>query len=229
MSSKQASILEIFESRQGEGIRVGEMQVFIRFAGCGVRCDYCDTPESIPPDSVKTWALDDVVKQATSPGLPRVISLTGGEPLNQVDFLQKLIPALRAKGCRIYLETNGILPEALAKIVNDCDCIAMDFKPESAIGHDVWEAHRWFLEIGGGKLFVKMVLTDKTTWREFQKGVGLIACIRPEIPLVLQPATPQGGLGTIPLERLASWWISAARRLKDVRILPQVHRLWGIA
>ena len=160
---------------------------------------------------------------------PVAVSLTGGEPLLQADFLEELIPSLRARGCKIYLETNGSLPDALAKILNVCDWIAMDFKPESAVRRDLWEAHRWFLEMGGSKVFVKMVLTDKTTVEEFQRAVDLVALVRPETPLVLQPATPWGAAGPIPLERLTSWWELATRRLKDVRILPQIHRLWEIA
>ena len=160
---------------------------------------------------------------------PLAVSLTGGEPLLQVDFLEELVPRLRARGAQIYLETNGALPGALAKIVNGCDWVAMDFKPETAVGRDLWEAHRWFLEMAGSKVFVKMVLTDKTAETEFQRGVDLVALVRPETPLVLQPATPWGSAGSIPLARLTSWWDWATRRLKDVRIIPQIHRLWGIA
>jgi len=40
----EAPILDIFFSRQGEGICVGDPHLFIRFGGCNVVCDYCDTP-----------------------------------------------------------------------------------------------------------------------------------------------------------------------------------------
>ena len=226
-----ASILDIFSSRQGEGICVGDSQIFIRFGGCNLVCDYCDTPESIPAKSGLTYSLDTVVERVTQwSSIPApVVSLTGGEPLTQVGFLQALIPVLREHGCSIYLETNGTLPGALAKVVNDCDWIAMDFKPESAIGRDQWEAHRWFLEMGGSKVFVKMVLTDRTAETEFQRGVDLVATVGPAIPLILQPATPWASARSIPLARLTSWWVWATQRLKDVRIIPQIHRLWEIA
>jgi len=148
--------------------------------------------------------------------------------LLQVDFLERLIPELRQAGHKIYLETNGTLPRALERIVEGCDWIAMDLKPESAIRRDMWEAHRWFLKTGGKKIFVKMVLTEATSEEELRRAVTLIAGVRPGIPLVLQPATPWGAASSIPLARLASWWDLASRQLPDVRILPQIHRLWGI-
>ncbi|HPX77174.1 MAG TPA: 7-carboxy-7-deazaguanine synthase QueE, partial [Methanobacterium sp.] len=39
-------ISEIFSSIQGEGKLVGRRQVFIRFSGCNLTCNYCDTPQS---------------------------------------------------------------------------------------------------------------------------------------------------------------------------------------
>lgn len=225
-------VIEIFNSRQGEGLCVGDSQIFLRLGGCNLVCDYCDTPESIPLKSGTGVAPEDVLarievlrkKSGTS-----VLSLTGGEPLAQTKFLKELLPSLRERGYQIYLETNGSLPDALAKIVGSCDWIAMDIKPESATGRDLWEAHRWFLETGGKKVFVKMVLTDSTAETEFRRGVDLLAQVRRDTPLVLQPATPWGSAGSIPLARLTSWWEWATQRLQDVRIIPQIHRLWEIA
>jgi 7-carboxy-7-deazaguanine synthase len=228
----EASILEVFASQQGEGTCVGDAHLFIRFGGCNLVCDYCDTPESIPAKSGSRVEMRDLLAKVDAYRQEHhqpVVALTGGEPLAQIEFLVELVPQLRERGCRIYLETNGSLPDALAKIARQCDWIAMDLKPESAVRRNLWEAHRWFLETAGSKAFVKMVLTDKTTEAEFQRGVALIAQVRPETPLVLQPATPWGSARSIPLERLTSWWGWAARQLKDVRIIPQVHRLWEIA
>jgi 7-carboxy-7-deazaguanine synthase len=252
----QASVLDIFKSRQGEGPCVGDPQIFVRFGGCNLVCDYCDTPESIPAHSGRRTSVEEVLAKIASL-LPsrekarmrdgveqdhpspqssplkgeevRVVSLTGGEPLLHLDFLQELIPRLRGRGYRIYLETNGTLPKALEKVIDLCDWVAMDFKPRTATGRDLWEAHRWFLETGGKKVFVKMVLTGSTEEAEFRRGVELVAAVRPETPLILQPATAWGTARSIPLARLASWWAWASGRLTDVRIIPQVHRLWEIA
>src|SRR5262245_8660277 len=228
-SAAEASIFEIFASRQGEGICVGDPQIFVRFGGCNVVCDYCDTPESIPAKSGALWSLEAALSQIDLfQAASKTVSLTGGEPLLQVGFLERFIPGLRARNCKVYLETNGTLPRALERVVEGCDWVAMDLKPESAIGRDMWEAHRWFLETGGKKIFVKMVLTRTTRVEELQRAVDLINGVRPETPLVLQPATAWGQASSIPLERLVSFWNLATEKLSDVRILPQIHRLWQI-
>ena len=41
-----APIIEIFSSIQGEGLLIGERQIFVRFAGCNLDCTYCDTKNS---------------------------------------------------------------------------------------------------------------------------------------------------------------------------------------
>ncbi len=226
-----ASVMEIFQSRQGEGVCVGDAQMFVRFGGCNVVCDYCDTPDSIPSKAGTRVTLPDVLERIGTPDPKKglnTVSLTGGEPLVHVGFLQALIPELRRRGWQIYLETNGTLPGALEKIAEGCDWIAMDFKPASAIGRDQWEAHQWFLKIGGSKIFVKMVLTATTTEVELRQAVALLKAAPHTIPLVLQPATPWSNVASIPMDRLVSWWQEAGRCLKDVRILPQIHRLWDI-
>ena len=59
----EAPVLDIFLSRQGEGVCVGDPQIFIRFGGCNVVCDYCDTPDSIPAKAGRMQRLGDVLKQ----------------------------------------------------------------------------------------------------------------------------------------------------------------------
>jgi 7-carboxy-7-deazaguanine synthase len=231
-STVTAPVLDVFASRQGEGPWAGDPHLFVRFGGCNLACNYCDTPESIPMRAGVPQGVDDLAARIDEVAAKfpqcRTISLTGGEPLLQLPFLQSLIPLLRRRHFKIYLETNGTLPAALEKIVDQCDYISMDFKPASATGRELWEAHRWFLNASGSKVFVKLVLTDTTVEEELHRTVALLRSVRQDIPLILQPATPFGGAGSIPMERLASWWEWAASRLRDVRILPQLHRIWEI-
>jgi len=44
-----AFVDEVFSSVQGEGPRIGERHIFVRFQGCNIRCRYCDTPAAIQP------------------------------------------------------------------------------------------------------------------------------------------------------------------------------------
>lgn len=227
----EAEVLEIFPTIQGEGIYVGRPQVFIRFGLCNMRCRYCDVPER---DEGVVTPLEEVkreIQQAARQHQIGSVSLTGGEPLLHVRFLKLLMPWLKASGFQTYLETNGTLPAQFKEVIEWSDVIAMDIKLPSAT-HDYpsWEAHRQFLKIGKVKdLFVKIVLTNDVLEHEFLRAVDLIAEVDPHIPLVLQPVSPCGEVReTASFEQLMAFYAMAKRRLLDVRLIPQVHKLMGI-
>ncbi|MBN1405468.1 MAG: 7-carboxy-7-deazaguanine synthase QueE, partial [Candidatus Omnitrophica bacterium] len=58
-----ANVLEIFSSIQGEGIYVGERQIFIRFAGCNLNCVYCDTKNNKKPFNLSASQILAQVKK----------------------------------------------------------------------------------------------------------------------------------------------------------------------
>jgi organic radical activating enzyme len=113
---KQYGIKEIFATLQGEGGQAGSPAVFLRFAGCNLGyevCPWCDT------DWVKaslTLDVDGVLEHvraaaveafgAERPGT--LLVATGGEPSLQFD--RALSDALRARGYRIAMESNGSRP-----------------------------------------------------------------------------------------------------------------------
>lgn len=94
---------EIFYSLQGEGVWTGTPAVFVRFSGCNLRCDFCDTAH----EHSTPMSLAQIVAEVTRHPALTVI-LTGGEPSLQVDA--PLIDALHAAGRRIHIETNGTRP-----------------------------------------------------------------------------------------------------------------------
>jgi organic radical activating enzyme len=116
LMSKQYFINEIFCSPQGEGVRTGTLNVFVRFAGCNLRCNgeevdqgvfqpVCDTQFS----GGRPLSLDELLKaMETVGGKCRATILTGGEPSLQIDA--DLINALRAAGWYVAIETNGTRP-----------------------------------------------------------------------------------------------------------------------
>ena len=100
-------INDIFWSAQGEGLNSGSSSIFIRLAGCSLRCPYCDTRDAwkggreMAPLQIAA-AVDEL--QAVTPGVRLVI--TGGEPLEQ--DLKELLKALRRRRYSVAVETNGL-------------------------------------------------------------------------------------------------------------------------
>jgi len=221
-----AKIVEIFHSLQGEGLLVGEETTFIRFLGCNLFCHYCDTLYARDEKRAQSMTRDQVRAQVlllTSPG--QLVSLTGGEPLLWADFLAGLCPGLRERGLRIYLETNGTLVEQMEKVRPLIDIVAMDIKPPSDCGQQLWPIHEKFLEKAKDKAFVKLVITSTIQPQEVRQAVALIRKIDPRISLVLQPAS--GELAP-EIGRVRRFQAEALEELRDVRIIHQMHKRWGL-
>jgi len=227
----RARLIEAFSSLQGEGLRVGERQVFVRLAGCNLHCDYCDEPDSIPIPSGKVWTAERV-KSAIARLLARrphrSVSWTGGEPLLHPAFLAPLLAWTRAQGLENCLETNGTLPAAMRALAPLCDAVSMDVKLASATGRATWDQHAAFLKEAPRGTYVKVVLTARATEAEWRRVLALLRAAPRRVPLVLQPATPFGGAAPIAPSECLRFEALARRVLRDVRVAPQWHHLWGV-
>lgn len=93
-------VKEIFYSLQGEGAYSGCAAVFVRLAGCSMRCSFCDT-------DFRGGALQGIKEIIDNISVypSRIIVLTGGEPAEQ--NIPPLIKELAANGCLVHIETNG--------------------------------------------------------------------------------------------------------------------------
>ena len=103
---------EIFYSLQGEGRYTGTAAVFIRLAGCNMRCDFCDTRH----ETYIELSEDEIVRQAASYPARHVV-VTGGEPTLQLT--SSLVDKLHEAGKFVQIETNGTIalsPDLLPKI-----------------------------------------------------------------------------------------------------------------
>lgn len=248
-----APLVEVFSAIQGEGLNVGTRQIFIRFAQCDLRCHFCDSahtwysrptcqierspgqrdfqtyPNPVTIDQLLTW-----VKDLHLSHLHDSISLTGGEPLLQSHFLQSLLPQLRETiGLPLYLETGGHRPQELQQVLAWLDLVGMDIKLPSASGENYWTAHAEFLRCchtAGVEVFCKLILSQQTTAEELEQTTELIASIDPAIPLILQPVTPLGNKPQIQAPTPAQvlhWQALCKTRLKQVRVIPQTHKMIG--
>lgn len=245
-------LVEVFSAIQGEGANVGTRQIFVRFGGCDLRCHYCDSAHTWKPGStcrieqvpgernfqtftnpISAPTLTAWVKQLHQPNdLHDSISLTGGEPLLQAEFLQAWLPELRNQvTLPIYLETGGHLPVALAKVLPYLNSIGMDLKLPSVSGETHWSAHADFLQAchqAGVEVFCKAIVSAQTELDDLQQAAQLIAGVNSKIPLFLQPVTPLSEHSPIQAPtpaQVLSWQAFTKQFLPSVRVVPQTHKM----
>jgi 7-carboxy-7-deazaguanine synthase len=97
---------EVFASVQGEGLRQGEPTIFVRLAGCNLRCAFCDTKRAWGRG--RTQTVEEIVNKVRDlwHGYPvRWVCLSGGEPLAQ--DIGPLVRELKKGGLAVQVETNG--------------------------------------------------------------------------------------------------------------------------
>lgn len=243
-------VSEVFSAIQGEGANVGRRQVFLRLAGCNIRCAYCDQPEALElrpgPCRVERTPGRRDWEQLASP-LPvevvaaavrslwealshHSVSVTGGEPLMQAARLAQLLSALGHPRPRICLETNGTLVAGLTRVLDRVDEVSMDLKLPSVDGERVDPATQLrFLEVSAARsVAVKIVLGASTDPDELRAAVRMVAEVAPSAPVFLQPVTPFGAVSTSPTpEQVLGWQELALVEHDDVRVVPQTHKLIG--
>ncbi|OPY39010.1 MAG: 7-carboxy-7-deazaguanine synthase [Methanoregula sp. PtaU1.Bin051] len=116
-------ISEIFYSIQGEGRNQGAPALFIRLAGCNLHCRWCDTEYALTGG--EEMSADGILAEVSRAN-PRLVCITGGEPLLQTDALIPVLKELHKRGIAIEIETNGTLDFAslqpYATICMDVKC-----------------------------------------------------------------------------------------------------------
>lgn len=112
---------DIFYSLQGEGRNTGRAAIFIRFAGCNLKCPFCDTDFA----QYEEMSDEDILNRIKSYPSHFVV-LTGGEPSLQVD--RQLVDLLHKHGYELAMETNGTHP-----IVDGIDWITCSPKGNTVI------------------------------------------------------------------------------------------------
>ena len=230
----------------------------MRLAGCDLRCGWCDSPRTWLPakqcrfeesaGSARFRVLPNPVDlptllsalDALDVGRGTLVSLTGGEPLQQAEVVRELASALKRRGQRVYLETHGLLVDALEGVVELCDVVSMDWKLASDVRREsdskhaevtpFHDEHTRFLAVAAraAECFVKVVLTPNTRDEELEELCSRIARTAPATPLILQPVTPFARVAQRPsAAQLLTWTRLCAGLLDDVRLIPQTHPIYG--
>jgi 7-carboxy-7-deazaguanine synthase len=185
--------------------------------------------------------LLESIKQQNLPGLHDSISITGGEPLLHAAFLVEFLPQLcSVTGLPVYLESGGHRPEELAMILPNLNSVGMDFKLPSVSGESRWQEHTKFLQLCNDsqiEVFVKIIVSNNTDLADLKRSSEIVAAINPSIKVFLQPVTPlkvtenptaeitQETIIAPSPEQVLSWQALMKQNLKDVRVIPQTHKM----
>lgn len=238
MGKVKGYLSEIFFSLQGEGYYAGEIHLFIRLSGCDLRCSYCDTPyalnfskdftifkaqkKEIRENPVSPEEVLEILEEHFPLNYEKIM-ITGGEPLYQENFVEELIKHLKIRP--IILETSGSNAEGINKIAPYVKAISLDAKlPISSgieKGLDMFKKSIRFC--GDTFTYFKAVVNPEEDEKVIEEVSQLIARERgKEGFLFIQPSQK------INFERLFSFYRAARKHLKNVKILPQIHKILAL-
>lgn len=244
----QGFLNEVFPSVQGEGYFVGAMQLFIRLAGCNLKCRGCDTSGSRTPgphfkllqwpgnrqtqfdNPIEVDALIDLLGREFPLSSFHSISFTGGEPLAQASFVAEAGRRLKAQGAHIFLETNGTLAKEAEEILDVIDIWSMDLKLSRswALPQRTTRKHRGFLALlPPEKTYLKLVLDSEDTPEQIL--ADLTGLDTAPFALVLQPYTGvPSSLKDWDSRAILEWIKLLQPFFREIRWVPQVHKLLRI-
>ena len=123
-------VSEIFYSLQGEGFLAGTPSVFIRLAGCSLRCKWCDTKYAWHQSAGRHYSIEKIIEEVVRYECKFVV-ITGGEPMMNTQ-LPELTAALKKLGKHITIETVAVafMPEMI------CDLMSISPKLSNSIPDD---------------------------------------------------------------------------------------------
>jgi len=199
-------VCEIFTSIQGESSHVGELCTFIRFAGCNLRCSYCDTQYAYNGGMELTEG--EIINEVSLVGV-NLVTVTGGEPLMQEGAFH-LLERLLSDGHRVLVETNGSLS---IKELDPRATVILDIKtPASGMWEEMDLSNLHFLKPADEVKFVIVNRADYDWAKEFINENRL----KEKCKVLFSPA-----FGMIEAATLANWMLQD--RL-DVRFNLQAHK-----
>ncbi|HXG07988.1 MAG TPA: 7-carboxy-7-deazaguanine synthase QueE [Nitrososphaera sp.] len=239
-AAARARLSEIFTSIEGEGILFGTKTMFVRLAGCPLKCHWCDTPYALPLDSGYDYSVDevkDLISKSLQPNTYKV-NFTGGEPLVQHGVVIELAKFVREKGIKTYLESSCYDPVRFAKVLPHIDIVKIEFKLRDSGAVD--EKHYNSLlksefdclrmAIASGKTtYIKVVVTNRSNLKEFKKLVHQVFKVVDKpggiAGFIIQPSNR---IDEPSLDVLFGFYDAVYPLYDQVRIVPQLHKIIGI-
>ena len=156
-------ICEIYPGFDGEvnSFGQGTPTIFVRLQGCNLRCNWCDTPYAQELKDDPEMSLHNVLREITAiPGIKKV-TITGGEPLLQMEQLSILIQQLFNYSYRITVETNGSISWDSFNFWWNVDSWIIDYKlPSSGENHSMVPLDKYVMRTRQAD-FIKFVVADR--------------------------------------------------------------------
>jgi pyruvate formate lyase activating enzyme len=107
----------------------GKMSLVLFTPGCDLRCKYCHNPQLLKNQKLTKWDIEEIQDEIDSNmDFIDAIVLSGGEPLLHVDVIKNFIKQAKDNDLLVKLDTNGLHPKEIRKILKDLDYVAMDIK-----------------------------------------------------------------------------------------------------
>jgi len=200
-------IAEIFAGVQGEGLRLGRPAIFVRLAGCNLRCPFCDTKYARRGGRPMTIeAVAAAVKRLGRSWPAGWICLTGGEPLAQP--VGPLIDRFHKDGRRVQIETNGTIFQDAG-----FDWATISPKPPR---------YGAAPEFAGLAREVKLVVSKELDLAAIRRVRALFPGA---IPVFLQPESNKAASRAKAVRLLRR---ALSEEIGDVRLGIQLHRVFGL-
>jgi 7-carboxy-7-deazaguanine synthase len=238
-ASARVKLSEIFTSIEGEGILFGTKTMFVRLAGCPLKCRWCDTPYALPLDSGSDYSVDgakELILKNLHPNTFKV-NFTGGEPLMQHEAVIELARFIRNKGVRTYLESACYDAARFAKVLPYIDIVKVEFKMKDSKVVD--EKHYGSLlreeldclklAVSSGKTtYIKVVVTNSSNLKEFNELVREVFKMVKPIEIAGFIIQPSYEIDEPTLGVLFGFYDAVYPVYDQVRVVPQLHKIIGV-
>ena len=219
-NGQRINIYSIFRSINGEICRPGQgsWATFIRFAGCNLRCSWCDTvyaQEVDPNVRTKSMTVDFIMSQVEKLGCKNV-TITGGEPLMQRNGLNELLQALLVNNYRVSVETNGSYP-VINNFIDVPISWVVDYKlPSSGENGEMDLLVPWSQLTKDD--FIKFVIAGRADYDGALATVGRLWAEGIKATMVFSPI-----LDTLSVNQLCDWM--QENQLFSIIVSLQLHKL----
>jgi 7-carboxy-7-deazaguanine synthase len=234
----KVQLSEIFTSIEGEGILFGTKTMFIRLAGCHLKCRWCDTAYALPLHSGLSYDISQVKGLITEHLQPNTykVNFTGGEPLLQYRAVIELAKFVKEKGVRTYIESSCFDSNRFEKVLPHVDFCKIEFKMKDSKVIDPAhydnllenEKECLNLAIDNHKVtYIKIVVTRSSSLQEFEELVESQLKNVKAVDLAGFIIQPSYGMDDPTVERLLDFYDAVYPLYPDVRIIPQLHKEIG--